>query len=211
MGPSLDLSAPVARPLIASRAASMASSGSDLRWLRRDCRLGRSTSTISMPVAAGTESTRWHRSSSLRHRPWSPGRSPRARPTGPCSRRHRPGRTRCRSGGRGGRGLQLTWVSRWVSTPPVIPGGASTKVIAVPNFLNVDGDGTAVPDQGDGRFGLLAQAGPITLLWDGTCRFQSVAERAQPTTPEDARGRQVRPNLPGLPKLLRTSCHGVDP
>jgi hypothetical protein len=27
-------------------------------------------------------------------------------------------------------------------------------VIAVPTFLNVDGDGTAVPDQGDGRFDL---------------------------------------------------------
>ena len=51
MGPSLDLPAPVARPLIAARAASMASSGSDLPWLRRDCRLGRSTSTISMPRA----------------------------------------------------------------------------------------------------------------------------------------------------------------
>lgn len=35
-------------------------------------------------------------------------------------------------------------------------------VMAVPTFLNVDGDGTAVLDRSDGRFDSLAQAGPIT-------------------------------------------------
>ena len=49
-GPSLVLPAPEARPLMAARAASTASSGSDLPWLRRDCRLGRLTSTTSTPL-----------------------------------------------------------------------------------------------------------------------------------------------------------------
>src|SRR5664280_3583540 len=61
-----------------------------------------------------------------------------------------------------GSSAATTWVSRWVSTPPVIPGGASTMVIAVPTFLNVDGDGTAVPDRSDGRIGLFVQSRPIT-------------------------------------------------
>jgi len=48
--PSRDLAAPQARPDNAARAASTASSGSDLPDRRRACRLGRSTSTISTPA-----------------------------------------------------------------------------------------------------------------------------------------------------------------
>ena len=40
-----------------------------------------------------------------------------------------------------------TWTSRCVSTPPVMPGGASTMVMAIPSFLKRWVDGTAVPDR----------------------------------------------------------------
>jgi len=61
-------------------------------------------------------------------------------------------------------------------------------VMAVPTFLNVDGDGTAVPDRSDGRFDLLAQAGPITLLWDGTCHCQCAGWKGPV---DDARGHHM--------------------
>src|SRR5271165_4760507 len=48
--PSLDLHAPAARPLMTARAASTASRGSDLPWLRRAWRFGRLTSTTSTPL-----------------------------------------------------------------------------------------------------------------------------------------------------------------
>ena len=75
-------------------------------------------------------------------------------------------------------------------------------VIAVPTFLNADGDGTAVPDQDDGWFDLLAQARPITLLWDETCRFQCSTGRARSTT---SRGRLMTPsqaNSPSAPEAI---------
>jgi hypothetical protein len=40
-----------------------------------------------------------------------------------------------------------TWMSRCVSTPPVMPRGASTMVMAIPSFLKRWVDGTAVPDR----------------------------------------------------------------
>jgi hypothetical protein len=64
-------------------------------------------------------------------------------------------------------------------------------VMAVPTFLNVDGDGTAVPNRSDGRFDLLAQAGPITRLWDGTCRCQCADWKS---SADDARGRLMTPS-----------------
>ena len=48
--PSLVLAEPDALPLIAARAASIASNGSDLPWLRRACRFCQSTSTTSTPL-----------------------------------------------------------------------------------------------------------------------------------------------------------------
>ena len=110
-----------------------------------------------------------------------------------------------------GSSAAATWVSRWVSTPPVIPGATSTMVMAIPFFLNSWGDGTAVPDRSDGRFGLLVATRtnhppqrrdvPCSL-----CGWKSSVD--------DARRRlmlQVRPNLPVLPKLFGTSSEAVDP
>ena len=180
--------------------------------LRSRTRLGRFTSTISMP--ASPQGSR---------RPGAIGASPFDSDLGHLAEALEPGQQGLVAGSISREGFGADQAAERVecrSNVVVevgvehhhgIPGGASTIVIAVPTFLNVDGDGTAVPDQGDGRFDLLAQAGPITLLWDGTCRFQSAAGRVRPTTPE---GRLMTPESaksPMLQKLLRTSCQAVDP
>ena len=61
-------------------------------------------------------------------------------------------------------------------------------VMVVPTFLNVDGDGTAVPDQGDGWFGMLvaSQTGHPLLGRDVQFSRSSVDDvRAEsPSVPE---------------------------
>src|ERR1700677_580194 len=48
-------------------------------------------------------------------------------------------------------------------------------------------------------------------LGDGTCRCQSAAGWSRSTTFRNVTGLQVRPDLPALPKLFRTSNQAVDP
>src|SRR5664279_5940482 len=83
----------------------------------------------------------------------------------------------------------------WVSTPPVMPGRASTMVIAVPTFLNVDGDGTAVPDRGDGWFDLLvaSRTNHPPLGRDvpfSMCCLEELGRR-RPKTPHDSKSDQI--------------------
>ena len=60
-------------------------------------------------------------------------------------------------------------------------------VIAVPTFLNVDGDCTAVPDQADGWFDLLvASRTDHPPLGRDVPFLNLLSGRARPTTPEDA-------------------------
>ena len=68
-------------------------------------------------------------------------------------------------------------------------------VIAVPTFLNVDGDGTAVPDQGDGWFDLLVASRtdhpplgrdvPFSM-----CNWKSSVDDV-PRTPHDSKSGQI--------------------
>ena len=83
-------------------------------------------------------------------------------------------------------------------------------VMVIPSVFGVR-DGTAVPDRSDGRSGLLLQPGPITQLGDGTCRLSMCAGRSRSTTSCNVTGLQVRPDLPALPNLFRTSNQAVDP
>ena len=75
-------------------------------------------------------------------------------------------------------------------------------VMAVPTFLNVDGDGTAVPDRSDGRSGLLVQPGPVTLLRDGACRCQCAVRKS---SADDVRERLMTPSQaesPSAPEAI---------
>jgi len=75
-------------------------------------------------------------------------------------------------------------------------------VMTVPTFLNVDGDGTAVPDQGDGLSGLRQQSGPVTLSWDGACRLRGAVSKS---SVDDVRERLMTPSQaesPSAPKAI---------
>ena len=117
--PSLALPAPCARPDSAARAASMASTGSDLPVRRRDWRLGRSTSTTSTPE---------RRSARAKLAPYELVPSMPTLATGPkplsqasnwvCPELvvgNSPTPSRPPSGSR----AAATFRSKWVSTPPV--------------------------------------------------------------------------------------------
>ena len=121
---------------MAARAASTASSGSDLPWLRRVWRLGRLTSTTSTPFRRRN-----------RARPDPIGTGALDADLGHLAELLEPGQQRLVAGGIGierlgadqrpsGSRAAATCVSRWVSTPPVIPGAASTMVMAIPSFLS---------------------------------------------------------------------------
>ena len=126
---------PAAVPDCAARAASTASSGSDLPCWRRAWRSGRSDLDHRRPQRRGGGGPgRRHRRRCLRSR-----RAPRAR-SSPASRAARcspalvvgndstPSRPPMLSS------AAATWTSRWVSTPPVTGRVASTMVIAIPFF-----------------------------------------------------------------------------
>ena len=69
-----------------------------------------------------------------------------------------------------GSSAAATWVSRWVSTPPVIPRAGFYHCHGHPFFLTVEG-GTAVADRSDGRSGLLvANLTNHPNFGDGACR-----------------------------------------
>lgn len=158
--PSLALPAPCARPDSAARAASMASTGSDLPVRRRDWRLGRSTSTTSTPE---------RRSARAKLAPYELVPSMPTLATGPkplsqasnwvCPELvvgNSPTPSRPPSGSR----AAATFRSKWVSTPPVTGHVGSTIVIAIPSLGLPKGWHALHQVCGAGAIALLAQGGP---------------------------------------------------
>lgn len=133
--PSFVFPCPWARPDSAARAASMASAGSDLPVRRRLWRFGRSTSTTS------TEAVRRKRARLV---PYELVPSMPTRTTSPWPSR-KPSSARLPAGVAGnsatassppiGSRAAATFVSRWVSTPPVTRRDSSTVVIAIPSLF----------------------------------------------------------------------------
>jgi hypothetical protein len=131
--PSLDLPAPCARPDRAARAASMASAGSDLPVRRRDWRLGRSTSSTAMPELRSERAkvAPYELVPSMPTRATAPKLS--SQPSNwPCPVRVA-GNSATPSSPPIGSRAAATFMSKWVSTPPVTARAGSTIVIAIPS------------------------------------------------------------------------------
>ena len=208
------LPCPDARPLMAARAASTASSGSDLPWLRRDCRLGRLTSTTSTPssqepgepdpIGAGAlDADLGHLAEAL-----EPDQQ------GLVAAGVSVERLGADQSDPAGRVPQPRGLSRWVSTPPVIPGAASTMVMAIPSFLKRLRGGTAVPDRSDGwsivrskpdHHPLGTGRAAPRLCWSGA---PTDGVQMQSCSPRDLKSGRA---TPVLPKLQRTNHSAVDP
>ena len=130
----------------AARAASTASSWSDLPSRRRSWRFGRSTSITSTPAAAEVAGQPGAvGAGALDPDPFD--RAERRQPavqladTRPASS----GTTRRRARRRCASTTAATCTSRWVSTPPVTGRVASTMVIAIPSLSTWSRGGTHVP------------------------------------------------------------------
>ena len=210
--PSLDLGLPLARPLKAARAASMASRGSDLPARRRFWRSGRSTSRTSTP-------TRLQVAGQAR------AIGPRAlhADLGDVAEGSEPAEQRLVARSIGLEALRAEQTSEWIESRCHM--NVEVRVDATSHttrsFYDGHGhpfslfgvrDGTAVPDRSDGRSQVVgSNPDQSPQLGDGTCRCQCAAGGSRPTTSCNVTGLQVRPNPPALPKLFGTSNQAVDP